>query len=237
MMSDVQTLPDYLQGDAGEELMFDEPAAIASPAPDAAPDAAPPRRARGRTSAAPVAAEAAPIEEPVPPVSDAAAPAAAPLEETAGAAPAPFPPQGVVPAGARPSILLLAVTLFALLTSLVSLGGLIAVGRTLARVETERAHAESERAALAAAPALLARLTQAGARLDTAAQRYAAAAPAGQPATIADVRHELDLLKIALAGSQPQGLAALNSTTHSGLSEIATKLDQIQARLDPKPAH
>jgi hypothetical protein len=234
MMSDSLSLQG-ISGDDDVELVFDDVgAADAHPAPQ--PEPAPRRGRKTKAAREDAPADPVPVAEAVrPPADDIADMAAA--EAPAGAAPEPVPPHATEPAGSATPKLLVAITLFALLTSLLSLGGLIAVGRTLASAEAERAHAVTERAALAAAPALLAKLVKAGDRLDAAAQRYAAAAPAGQPATIADVRHELDLLKIALAERQPEGLNALTSSTHSGLSEIATKIDLLQARLDQKPSH
>jgi hypothetical protein len=128
-------------------------------------------------------------------------------------------------------MLLVGITLFALLTSLLSLGGLIAVGRTLARVEAQGQRSEDEHRAFAEAPALVAQLTQAGNRLDAAAQRYAAAAPSGPPASIADIRHELDVLRFGLSQHQPDAVNALGGLTRSGFSELTAKIDQLQAQV------
>lgn len=173
-----------------------------------------------------------------------AAPAAT-VEEPAGA-PAPFPPRGVEPAGSmtRPAMapapnsrLLLAIVALALFTSLLSLGGLIAVGRTLAHAGVAREEAIAERDALRRVPQLVQHLDDASTRLNAAAARLAAASPNGPPASAADVQRQLDALRLALNARQPTGVGALNDTTRDGFSEIATRLDRIQAQLDRAPAH
>jgi hypothetical protein len=190
-----------------------------------------PRRGsrRGRKSVGEEVSASAPLEEQEQSSSAEAAPAA-PAEEPAGAL-APFPPQGVEPAGSKPHVLLLAIVGLALLTSLLSLGGLITVSRTLARAEADRQQARAERSALDRAPALIAHLDDASARLAATSAHLSAAAPSGPPATIADIRHELDLLKLALADRQPQGLDSLGGMTRDGFSEMATKLDRLSAQL------
>ena len=161
-------------------------------------------------------------------------PAAA--EEPAGA-PAPFPPLGAEPAGSKLSPMLLAIVAFALLTSLISLGGLIAVGRTLARAGADRAQAASERAALAGVSDLVAHLDATSARLDSAGPRTAPPAPmatngtAGPAITMADLHHELDALKLALSQRQPEGLTPLNNMTRDGFTEVTTKLDRLSAQV------
>lgn len=245
-------LPDYLGDGADEDLVFDDldlsdiptgpvtlaPAAVAE-APAEEPAQTKPRRTprRGRSSVEEAAA-AEPttiVDEPVTSASVETAPAAD-AEEPAGAQPAPFPPREEGPAGSRIPPLLLAIVALALLTSLLSLGGLIAVSRTLARAGIAKENALAEQAALARVPALVAHLDDATARLDAAAGKLAAASPNGPPASVADVRHEIDLLKLALDGRQPQGLDALNNMTKDGFSEMTTKLDRIQARVGGAPA-
>ena len=113
------------------------------------------------------------------------------------------------------------------------MGGLITVSRTLAQADAARQQASAERDALAHVPELVA-------RLDGASQqpRYGcsspapAPAPSGPPATIADVRHEIDALKLSLAAHQPDGVASLTGTTRDGFSEMATRLDRLTDRLD-----
>ncbi|HET8611477.1 MAG TPA: hypothetical protein VFL92_01790 [Sphingomonas sp.] len=225
-MTDDQTaLPEFLAEDSDRELVFDEPAA-----------APPPRRASRRKSgrAGEAAPRPAPIDAPVPAEESSTAAPQAAAEEPAGA-PAPFPPQVSAPAGSKPHPLLLAVVALALVTSLLSLGALIMVGRTLAHAEADRRQAHEERAMLRRVPELVARLDGASSRLDAAARHFASAAPSGKPATVADIRHELDLMKIALAGREPSGVSALDGATRNGFSEISTRLDRIEARLDRAP--
>jgi hypothetical protein len=81
-------------------------------------------------------------------------------------------------------------------------------------------------------PELVAHLNDASARLDTTSQRLSAASPAGPPATIADIRHELDVLKMDLSQHEPDGIASLGGTTRDGFSEIGTKLDRLSEQLD-----
>jgi hypothetical protein len=228
-MSDAHPSPDFLSGDADEELVFDEVETTESTITvETIPQ---PRRGsrRGRKSIEDGASAAVPLEDHEQHSSAEVAPAAS-AEEPAGA-PAPFPPQGVDPAGSKSNWLLLAIVTLALLTSLFSLGGLIAVGRTLARTGVDRREALAERVALERVPLLVAHLDEASVRLDAASARLSAAAPSGPPATVADVRRELDSLKLALAQHQPQGLDTLNGMTRDGFSEMATKLDRMSAQL------
>jgi hypothetical protein len=229
-MSDAHPSPDFLGSDADEELVFDEAETIEPPI--TAENVAQPRRGLrlGRKSIEDGASAAVPLEDREQHSSAEVAPAAS-AEEPAGA-PAPFPPQGVEPAGSKSNRLLLAIVTLALLTCLFSLGGLIAVGRTLARAGIDRREALAERAAMERVPALVAHLDEASARLDMVSARLTAASPSGAPATVADVRRELDSLKLALAQRQPQGLDTLNGMTRDGFSEMATKLDRLSARLD-----
>ncbi|WBO22123.1 hypothetical protein [Sphingomonas abietis] len=249
-MSDARPLPDFLGNDSDEELVFEDPffaeeTVMAEAAPVVAeevPAIAEPRRTvrRGRkaleATPPPIVADPEPAR-PEPPVSADAAAAASP-EDSAGVASAPFPPHGAASADTKIPMLMVAITIFALLTSLLSLGGLIMVSRTLTHAEADRARAAEERATFEGVPALVARLAAASSHLDAAEQRLSAASPSGPPATIADIRHELDMLKIALAAHQPDGMDALNGTTRDGFSEISTRLDHLQARLTgPQPSH
>ncbi len=234
-MSDATLPSDFLGDGADEELIFDEPSAVDAAAPVAiAAETAKPRRAprRGRTS---VGEDASPEPAPVESMPTASAEAAtAPAEEPAGA-PAPFPPLGAEPAGSKLQPWLLAIVAFAMLTSLLSLGGLIAVGRTLARAGVDREEAASERAALAKVPQLVAHLDAASARLDSATARLSApggGAVAGGPLTLADLHHEIDALKLALGAHQPDGLTPLNDMTRDGFTEVVTKLDRLSAEID-----
>jgi len=232
-MTDDQTaLPEFLAEDGDKELVFDEPAPVAVPQKRRASRRSGARA--GESSSRPV-----PIDAPVPAEESSAPSTAAPqaaAEEPADA-PAPFPPRVSAPAGSRPHPLLLVLVALALLTSLFSLGALIMVGRTMAHAEADRRQAREERAMLERTPELVARLDRASSRLDAAARHFASAAPSGKPATVADIRHELDLLKIALAGREPSGLSALDSTTRDGFSEISTKLDRMEARLNRAQPH
>ena len=238
-MSDALSSPDFLGDDADEELIFDEPSAVVTTpvAPDA--DTAKPRRAprRGRK----VSGDAA-LPEPVPadpmPKPSAEAVAAA-AEEPASPVPASFPPQGAGPAGSKVQPWLLATVGLALLTSTLSLGGLIAVGRTLAHTAADREQVAAERQALAGVPLLVAHLDSASARLDAIALRATPASPTPSPAasagpaiTLADLHRELDALKLSLGQRQPEGLAALNGVAHDGFTEVSTKLDRLAAQLD-----
>jgi len=249
-------LPDFPGDDADEELVFDDfemvatpeapQAAMPAPAP-AAPEATPevpgdqpePRRAprRGRKAVeAPSPPEPVAEVAPVPSESAEAAEPAAEAEEPAGETSAPFPPRETVPAGSNPHKLLLAIVCLALFTSLISLGGLIAVSRTLARAGVAREEAVAERDALRRVPQLVQHLDDASAKLDAAATKLAAASPNGPPASVADVQHQLDMLRLALDQRQPAGVSSLNDMTRSGFSEIGTRLDRIQAKLGVLPA-
>jgi sigma54-dependent transcription regulator len=124
----------------------------------------------------------------------------------------------------------------ALLSSLLSVGGLIAVGRTLAQANAARTEAEARQDALAGVPAMVAQMKAASERLDAASSRAAAASPSGPPATIEDIRHELDVLKLALAQHQPDGISALTGTTRDGFSEVADRLDRLSDQLNKAKA-
>jgi hypothetical protein len=236
-MSDSKpSLPDFPGDDADEELVFDDfemietvetpkapKMAVPAPAP-AAPEAASeiaeqppePRRAprRGRKAVeAPPPPEPVAEDAPVPSESADAAEPAVEAEEPAGETSAPFPPRETVPAGSNPHKLLLAIVCLALFTSLISLGGLIAVSRTLARAGVAREEAVAERDALRRVPQLVQHLSDASAKLDAAATRLAAASPNGPPASVADVQHQLDMLRLALDQRQPAGVASLNDMT------------------------
>jgi hypothetical protein len=254
-MSDSKpSLPDFSGDEADEELVFDDfemaeaaeamPIETAAPAelvsaPDVTEQQPEPRRTprRGRK-----AAEALPSPEPVAeeaPMPFESADAAEPVaeaEEPAGETSAPFPPRETVPAGSNPHKLLLAIVCLALFTSLISLGGLIAVSRTLARAGVAREEAVAERDALRRVPQLVQHLDDASTRLDAAAAKLAAASPNGAPASVADVQHQLDILRLALDQRQPTGVASLNDLTRSGFSELGTRLDRIQARLGSAPS-
>lgn len=224
-MSDIPPLPDYLRDADDEELVFEDAVTVAIAA-EAVPA---PRRGRSRKAASPATPEADMVAEPAPPPAPVLAPAPEPDV-------APAASVAAAPAGSKIPMLLIAITLFALLTSLVSLGGMIAVGRALARVEAQGQHSAAERRAFAEAPALIARLTQVGQRLDTASQRYAAAAPSGPPASIADIRHELDMLRFGLSQHQPDAVSSLGGITREGFTDLATRIGRLQAQLAPRPA-
>lgn len=198
-----------------DELVFDDDAP-ALPAPESKP--AKPRKSRATKKKVEAPVEQAPEAEPEP------EPASAPPPAGEVAAPAPV----LVPsAPARPHPLLIATVALALLTSLFALGGLIAVGRTLAAAQADRKVAADDRAMLEKLPALVARLDAQSARLDAASQKIAASMPGGPAATVADVRHELDALKLALAGQRPQGYDALDSRVQEGFAALAAKLDRL----------
>lgn len=235
------SLPDLTGEDADEELVFDDfeladapealPIETAAPVPDSVEPQ--PRRTprRGRRALEEAPSQTLPSFE-----SADVAPPAAEAEEPAGGTPAPFPPRETAPAGSNIPKLLLAIVCLALFTSLISLGGLIAVSRTLARAGVAREEAVAERDALRRVPSLVRHLDDASAKLDTAASRLAAASPHGPPASVADVQHQLDMLRLALDQHQPAGMSALNDQTRAGFSEIGTRLDRIQARLGVTPA-
>ena len=254
MSDNKPSLPGFPGDDADEELVFDDfemagtpevppldavaPAAVAS-APEVADAPPEPRRAprRGRKAVeAPSPPEPVSEDVPVPSESAEAAAPAAEAEEPAGVTSAPFPPRETQPAGSNPHKLLLAIVCLALFTSLISLGGLIAVSRTLARAGVAREEAVAERDALRRVPQLVQHLSDASAKLDAAATRLAAASPNGPPASVADVQHQLDMLRLALDQRQPAGVSSLNDMTRSGFSEIGTRLDRIQSKLGVLPA-
>lgn len=255
MSDNKPSLPDFPGDEADEELVFDDfemveaaeaapvemvaPAeGVPAPAPEVAEQPEPrrtPRRGR-KAIEEPSPTEPVAIEAPVPSESAEAPEPVATAEEPAGETSAPFPPRETVPAGSNPHKLLLAIVALALFTSLISLGGLIAVSRTLARAGVAREEAVAERDALRRVPQLVQHLDDASAKLDAAASKLAAASPNGPPASVADVQHQLDMLRLALDQHQPAGIDALNSMTRSGFSEVATRLDRIQSRLGGAPA-
>lgn len=240
-MSDAAPSPtDFLGADADEELIFDEPSAVDAVSPVvSATDTAKPRRAprRGRKSSG---EDASPEPVPADTMPKTSAGAVAPTaEEPASPVPASFPPQGAEPAGSKIHPWLMATVGLALLTSTLSLGGLIAVGRTLAHTEVDRTQVAAERHALAGVPLLVAHLDAASVRLDATALRAAPASPtpatsqtAGPAITLADLHRELDGLKLSLGQRQPEGLSALTGVAHDGFSELGTKLDRLAAQLD-----
>ena len=252
-MSDAAPSPsDFLGADADEDLIFDEPSAVdAAPPVVPAADTAKPSRAprRGRKSSG---EEASPEPVPADPMPKSSAVAvAATAEEPASPVPASFPPQGAGPAGSRVQPWLLATVGLALLTSTLSLGGLIAVGRTLAHTEVDRTQVAAERQALAGVPLLVAHLDGASTKLDAVAARItpiSAAIPAtpttprlvertttdgaGPAITLADLHHELDGLKMSFSQRQPDGLALLNGVAQNGFSELATRLDRLSRQID-----
>jgi hypothetical protein len=230
-MSDTLLSPsDLLGSDADEELVFDDEApAAAAPVAEAKPA---PKRARKSRAEVPVAApgEALAAIETGPEQISAEAPLHASVEEPAAAPPAPFPPQAPASAGSKPQVWLLGIVALATVSSFASLGGLLMVSRTLAHAEADRVEAASERATFARIPDLVARLDAASLKLEAVTARATSASPAGPPATIADVRHELDMLKLALAQHQPEGLDALNSNVRGGFQDLATRLDRLAGR-------
>jgi hypothetical protein len=127
--------------------------------------------------------------------------------------------------------LLLAIVILALFTSLLSLGGLIAVGRTLAQAEADRGRAEDERNVLARVPEIVKALDSATNKLAIAASRT----PGGPPATAADIKQALDELRLSLAQHQPDGLAPLNGLTRDGFAEIGARLDKLSAQVGGRP--
>lgn len=253
-MSDSKpSLTDFLGDDVDEELVFDDfdmtaaseapsiepvaPAVVVSAPEEPQPAArrAPRRGSKAAPEATPSTLEPVASEAPVPPSADATGPAAE-AEEPTGETSAPFPPRETVPIGSNfHNKLLLAIVCLALFTSLISLGGLIAVSRTLARAGVAREEAVAERDALRRVPGLVHHLDDASVKLDAAAARLAAASPNGPPASVADVQHQLDMLRLALDQRQPAGVSSLNDMTRNGFSEIGTRLDRIQARLGVAP--
>jgi hypothetical protein len=223
-----------LAASADDELVFDDEIVLEPlPAPEPARPRRTPRRGRaavdtdagaGNASAAPAAPLPAPVAEDVP-ASAAAEPAAA--EEPAGP-PAPVPQPDVGPAGFdKRNALLLGIVILALLTSLLSLGGLIAVGRTLAHAEADRARAEDERSALVRVPAIVKSLDEATNKLAIAASHT----PNGPPATLDETKRALDDLRLSIAQHQPDGLTPLTGITRDGLSEIGSRLDRLSAQI------
>lgn len=228
--------PDFLDEDADEELMFDGLDALDAALPPA-PKAKISKARRTRvTEASGVAERAVEVERPVEPVSTPSAPAPVVVAEEPVGAPVSFPPQSAAPTGSKSQPWLLILVGLALFSSLLSVGGLITVSRTLAQAEAARQAAGAERDTLAQVPDLVARLDGASQRIDAAAMRLSSATPSGPPATIADIRHEIDALKLALAEHQPDGLASLNGATRDGFSEMSTKLDRLTDRLDKMSA-
>lgn len=225
-MTDTPIEPtDFAAAGDDEELVFEDVPAV------------PPKKSRRAPAKGRDAAELPPS----------AAPDTAATEEPADP-PAPVPQPGDASAGSdhpaaaprdRRQVLLLAIVGLALFTSLMSLGGLIAVSRTLAAAQAQREQAASERAELARLPEMIAALDRMDARL-AAAPAQASPAPVATgaaPLTAEDLHHSLDDLRLALANRQPAGANAIGDTLHSGFSEIGTRLDRIEARLArPAPA-
>jgi hypothetical protein len=230
-MSDPSPLQDIFGDHADEELVFEEVETPTPAPPLPEPKAAKPRRLARRAESSLPSEDA--TEAAIPDVPD--APFSAPTDPVVAGEPAgadaPFPPRADL-AGSTPSPWLIAVVGLALLSTMLSLGGLIAVGRALSRVDAERQEAANERDALARVPGLVVRMDEAGVKLEDAATRMAAVTPAGPPVTIADVRHELDALKLDLAQHQPQGVDALSGTTREGFAAMTLRLDRLSERLD-----
>ncbi len=228
-MTDTPIDPTDLAASGDDELVFDDIA------PAAAPRKSRRTPAKGRDAAAGADAPAADL----PP---SAAPARDVAEEPADP-PAPVPQPGDASAGSAPPgaaprdrsrMILLAIVGLALFTSLMSLGGLIAVSRTLAAAQAQRAQASGERAELARLPELIAALDRTNAGLAAASARGGPAAPpvgTTTPLTAEDLRHSLDDLRLALDNHQPAGSAAIGDTLHSGFAEIGVRLDRIDAQL------
>jgi hypothetical protein len=212
-----------------DELMFDEPADIVTnPTEEIAEAPAKPRRSprRGRDAAGDTTE---PAEAAAPQLHPSASAEPVDAEKPAGS-PAPVPQPDVGPAGFdRKQAMLLAIVALALFTSLLSLGGLIAVGRTLAHAETDRAHAEDERAALARVPVMVKALDDASVRIAQAAARAPTNSP---PVTGDELRHSIDDLRLSLSNRQPEGMAPLVGTLHDGFSEIGTRVDHLADEVD-----
>jgi hypothetical protein len=229
-MSEMLPNPQDLIGDdADEELVFDEPPAV-EPHPSSA---SAPKLSKGR-ALKPALVETAradpapmPARPEVPMISSPAVAQRVPAEEPAGGASAPFPPHGAGPAGSKTNPLLLAIVGLSLVSSLLSVGGLITVSRTLAEANAAKQDAQARQDALAGVPGLVAQINRASDRLANASARLASASPSGPPATLVDIRHELDALKLALAEHQPDGVSSLSGTTRDGFAEMAARLDRL----------
>ncbi len=228
-MSDPDPLQDIFGDHADEELVFDEVETLAPPLPE--PRTAKPRRLARRAEPSPPTEDATEVVTPGVPDASPSAPTDPVVAGEPAGADAPFPPQAD-PAGSTPSPWLIVAVGLALLSTMLSLGGVIAVGRTLSRVAAERQDSAQEHEALARVPGLAVRMDEAGAKLEDAASRMAAATPAGPPVTIADVRHELDALRLDLAQHQPQGVETLSGTTREGFAALTLRLDRMSERLD-----
>jgi len=204
--------------DLDEDLVFDDPEPNAANATSAKPRRV--KRGQAKTTGS-----ASPADTPASWNAGVPSIPAASAEQAVANSPSQAAPS-------RPQPWLLAIVALALLTSLISLGGLLMVSRTLGHAEAERENVRAEHEMLARVPVLVERLDQASRRMDEAAGRLATASPSGAPATVAEIRHELDALKLALADHQPDGVAALNNATREGFSELGTKLDRLSDRLD-----
>jgi hypothetical protein len=240
MMADTMFNPADFGEDLGDdELIFDEPTGIAVarlpiPAPEPAPEPGRPHRAprRGRDAVRDAGGDTSAAEPEQPPIPEqASVPALAATEELADP-PAPVPQPDLGSAGLpRREVMLLAIVALALFTSLLSLGGLIAVGRTLAHAEADRAHVEDERAALAHMPAVVKSLDDASARLALAASRTPASSGT-PPVSADDLRHALDDLRLSLAARQPDSLGPLSGLTRDGFSELGSRLDRLTGQVE-----
>ena len=222
-MTDGPLAPTDFAASADDELVFDD---IVPAAPSKKPRRAP---ARNRDAAVELPPSAAP---------DASA-AAEPTDP-----PVPVPQPGGASAGSilseqrprdRGRIVLLAIVGLALFTSLMSLGGLIAVSRTLAAAQSQREEGRGDRDALARLPEMIAALDRVDARLAAAPARTgdapAVPVPAIPPLTSDDFHHGLDALRLSLDARQPAGASAVGDTLHAGFAEMGVRLDRIEARL------
>jgi len=213
-----------------DELVFDEPAAIAAEFRSEIEPARPHRSPRRGHDTVAETALAVPEQGEVPPSTSVSAQPA--IAEEPAEPPAPVPRPDVGSAGfRRREVMLLAIVLLALFTSLLSLGGLIAVGRTLAHAEADRARSEDERAALARVPAVVKSLDDASARLALAASRTPADV-SSHPVTADDLRHALDDLRLSLAAHQPDSLGPLSGMTRNGFSELGTRMDRLAGEVE-----
>lgn len=257
LVMDFQSLDD--DDDDGAELFFENPdtgaaddlAALRSeaeeaialalagidfspPAPPAAPAPAPPpvaKVAKGK-AAKPVAEAVSPPAEIDPPVAD-ATPAIEKTDAVAVEVAAPAIPPAPPAAAAAQSVprpVMIALGL-AVIASLFSAIGLIVVSRNVAALTEQRGVAAERAAAFARLPGVLEQVGQLAADQRAEMARVAALRPAA-PVTAAELHHQLDGLRYAMAKSQPPGTVALAGVVRQGQNELAHRIDQINDRID-----
>lgn len=216
-----------------DELVFDEevplappppppppsaPAPLAPPPPPLAPAAKSRRGSRKGTEPDAPEAEAGPAL--APPASDAPVPPPSPETPTTAAAAA-------APRDKRQTLHAAALGL-ALLSTTMSLGGLITVSRTVAAAQAERAEMRDQRAQLKHLTETLGAIDRALAARAPQPGSVAGPSPASGALSPDEFHRGLDGLRLALDTREPGGMATVNASLRAGLGEIAARLDRLE---------